>query len=150
MKKFLASTMALIAGLALCIMPANATRTNISSVLPPALLSGTPGAGTLALSWTAADTVNQNQCDITGKEVLLAWNTDAVTAYTVTVNSVPDPQLGRSGDITSYSIPAGTVCWIGPMPTVGWQQSNGKLYFQANNAAVKFAVVKIQGQPIYR
>ena len=148
MKKFLASTLALIAGLALC-LPAHAARTDITVQSPGVLLSGAPGAGSLALTFTAADVANMNQATFTGKEVILANNT-GLSPYTVTVTSVADPQLGRTQDIATYSIPAGAIAWIGPLPTTGWQQTNGKIYFQGSNAAVTFAVVKLSGSLIYK
>lgn len=128
-------------------------RTNIAVQAPGALLGGSPSAGALTLTWTAADTSNNNMADLTGKEVLLAWNTHASTGYTVTVTSVVD-RNGRTGDITSYALAAGEIACIGPIQTEGFQQTGtdkGKIYFQANNAAVKFAVVQFNGAGfIYR
>lgn len=128
-------------------------RTNITVQSPGALLAGSPSAGALTLTWTAADTSNNNMADLTGKEIILAWNTHASSAYTVTVTSVAD-RNGRTGDITTYSLAAGEIALIGPVPTEGFQQTGtdkGKIYLAASNASVKFAIVTFAGAGfIYR
>lgn len=105
-----------------------------------------PGAGTLAVTFQAADATNFNYTPLTsGKTFLLAMNPDS-SARTVTITSIEDGQ-NRTGDITAYSIPAVTgttpvVAMFGPFQTLGWSNS-GQLWFQASNAAVLFAVLTV-------
>lgn len=98
-------------------------------------------AGSAALPFQAADTVNLNNCVSTGRELLIVQSTDA-GAQTVTINSAPD-ERGRTGDITAYSIPAGAFAVFGPFPTPGWKQSDGTLWFQASAVTLKFAVIQL-------
>jgi len=114
------------------ITPRSVTLGTYPSVLPIA-------ANSLDLAEVAADTTNKQQCVWTGRELLIAHNTDA-SAHTITVTSVP--VRGRSGDITAYSIDPAEIIVL-PLGTSGYRQTDGKLYFEANHAGVKFAVLKI-------
>ncbi len=96
-----------------------------------------------ALTMEAADPTNKNQFVATGADLVFAHNTGAGAA-TVTINSVADP-YGRTGDISSYSIPAGGYAVFGPFPSLGWQQSDGYIYLEASSTDVKFGVVKLPG-----
>jgi hypothetical protein len=93
------------------------------------------------ITWTAADVVNKEQVALTGREIVLAWNTDA-GAQTVTINSSPDPQ-SRTADIAAYSIGAGLISGFGPFPLEGWAQGDGTLHLEASSANVKFAVLRL-------
>lgn len=97
--------------------------------------------GAVLLTETAADTVNFNQAVHTGKEIILARNTN-VAAQTVTITSAPDA-LGRIGHITADSVGIGATKIYGPFPTHGWRQVDGFLYFQASNAQVLFTVIRL-------
>jgi len=103
-----------------------------------------PPADSLDLAFVAADTTNDEMTDCTGKEVILAWNVGA-TPHTVTITSVP--VNGRSGDVTGYSVGAGEIAFFGPYPTAGFRRTGapdaGKIYFEADNAEVEFAVLKL-------
>lgn len=99
-----------------------------------------PAAGGL-VTFTAADVANKEEFAITGRELLLADNTGA-GAHTITINSVADP-YNRAKDITAESIAAGTLRMFGPFDLVGWMQTDGNLYFEANDAEVEFAVVRL-------
>lgn len=112
--------------------------------LPGCYLSTPVGANTLDVLYTAAGASFADGAGfvITGKEILLVWNPDA-SAHNVTINSVEDNEK-RKGDITSYSIGADETMMFGPVQTEGWKQpADGKLYFAADNALVKFAVLQI-------
>ena len=100
------------------------------------------GATTADLTLAAADTVNKNQCAATGNDLIIAYNS-GVSAYTVTVTSAAAANTKRTGDITTYSVAAGAISVFGPFSKNGWMQTDGNLYFEANNAAVKFAVVAL-------
>ena len=98
-------------------------------------------AGAAALTMTAADASNKNQFAASAKDLVIAHNTGA-SPYTVTITSTPDG-LGRSGDIATYSVPAGVYAVFGPFGLDGWVQTDGKVYLEASNAAVKFGAVDL-------
>ena len=98
-------------------------------------------SGVLArLTMTVADVGNKNSAVFNDKDLLVAYNSGA-SPYTVTITSFADPKYGRSGDITTYSIPVGEFAVFGPFVAPGWMQTDGKLYFEGSNAAVKFGIV---------
>lgn len=98
-------------------------------------------AGAL-LVWVAADTVNFEQFPLTGPHLILAWNT-GVSPYTVTINSTVDP-FQRTKDVDAESVAAGDIRAFMVKP-LGWVQSDGMCYLEANNVAVEFAVIKLPG-----
>lgn len=117
-------------------------RTNIATQVPvgPFPAGGAVSAGALKVNFAAADVSNHNKSSFTGKEILLVWNTDT-GAHNLTLTSAPD-EHGRSSDIASYSIPAGEVhAFSFRGGAVGWQQSDGNVYYQADDVSVKFAVI---------
>ena len=103
---------------------------------------GDYAAGDADLSMTAADTGNKNKCTLTAKVALIAHNTGG-SANNITVTSVSDP-YGRTEHITDYSLGAGEYAFFGPFEPRGWIQSDGKLYFEADSADVKFGVVQLE------
>lgn len=119
-----------------------AARTAITPQVPKGPFPGTVNAGDLALTFTAADTVNFNQFAAAGTEVLIVNNTD-VGSQTITLTSKPDA-FGRSADIATYSMATGTFAWFNfRNANNGWIQADGNIYFQASSANVKFAVLRI-------
>ncbi len=100
------------------------------------------GANSLDLAMTAADVGNKNQTPHTGRELLIAQNTDPTNPYTFTVTSVADDKK-RTGDVGPYTLQAGELAFFGPVPVDGWRQADGNLQFEANNAAIKFAVIRV-------
>lgn len=117
-------------------------RTTIAVQVPkgpyPALQ---PAADALDMTLTACDTVNFNQTPLSGTLLLIAQNSGA-SPYTITISSVADSR-NRTGDITAYSLAAGDVAMFLINQADGWLQSDGNLYYQGSNAAVKFAPIKI-------
>ena len=100
-----------------------------------------PAANALDVAMTAADITNLNQILLDGPILLLAQNTDSVDR-TVTITSAPDPQK-RSGDITTYNLSADEILALKIDQTAGWVQSDGYLYLQASNAAVKLGAIRL-------
>lgn len=98
-------------------------------------------ANALDLTMTAADTSNLNQILLDGPGIVVAQNTGA-TDYTVTITSAPDAQ-GRSGDIATYTVSADDIAIIKIDQTKGWVQSDGYLYLQASNVAVKLGFIRL-------
>lgn len=101
--------------------------------------TGWPTDG-VSITWTAADAANKDEFTLTGKEVVLARNTDSVNAETVTINSVAIN--GRTGDITADSIAADGMAVYGPFNVDGgWAQTDGTLHLEASSSDVEFAVL---------
>lgn len=100
-----------------------------------------PAANALDVTMTAADTSNLNQILLDGPVIVLAQNTGGV-AYTVTITSAVDPQ-NRTGDITTYSIDAGDIVALKLDQVAGWKQTDGYLYLQASNVAVKLGAIRL-------
>lgn len=119
-------------------------RTNIADQTPvgPYPAGGTVSAGALDLVWTAADTSNDNEALLSGKEVLLVWNTDTAS-HNLTITSAPD-EHGRSSNIASYAVGAGVISAFSFRGgNAGWLQSDGHAYFQGDSAMLKFAILTI-------
>lgn len=101
--------------------------------------NGFPTDG-VTLTFEAANTTDKEQVALTGKEIVIAHNTNA-GAQTVTITSVS--YLGRTGHITADSIAAGAMHIYGPFDLRGWKQADGYLYLEASSADVEFAVITI-------
>lgn len=109
--------------------------------ITPVSVSGKWPTAFITLTATAADATNFEKMPFTGREILVAVNTNSgSTARSVTVTSVASPITGRTGDIT-VSIPAGAYRMIGPLAVEGFRQSDGYLYFQATHAEVKYLAI---------
>ena len=115
------------------------------TVLTPVTPFGPYGAvvaNALDIAFTAADATNGNSFPLTGGEILLVWNTDA-SAHTFSITSVADT-LGRTGDVTTYSVGAGIISAYSFRGGVnGWQQGDGTVHIPAaSSALLKFCVLK--------
>jgi len=99
-----------------------------------------PAAG-VAVTMTAVDTTNHEQVALTGRELILIHNTGG-SSYTYTITSVADP-YGRTGHITTQTIAAGAIHVLGPLSLEGWRQTDGMLYLEASNTAVKIGVISL-------
>ncbi len=100
-------------------------------------------AGQLDFLFAAADPANGNSFPCTGRDLILMHNDHATDPATVTLTSAPDP-YGRTKDIATYSLAAGDYAafWVGA--TIGWKQSDGKVYLDvAGTGTIKFAVLRI-------
>ena len=97
-------------------------------------------ANLLDLAFAAADVSNKNQFPGAGDDILLVWNTGEST-YTVTFTSVADDKK-RTGDVTTYSVAASVIAAF-RFKDAGWKQSDGMIYVEASNVAVKFAVMAL-------
>jgi len=109
------------------------------TILTKSTAPGGYAAAGVAVTMTAADVSVQNRFVATGKELVVAHNTDS-GAHTVTITSSTDPR-GRSGTISAESIAAGAIRVYGPFPLLGWVQTTGYVHLEANSALVKFGVV---------
>lgn len=84
-----------------------------------------------------------NTVSISKPTLLLFWNTEATTARTVTVTSTHDP-FGRLGNITAFSIPAGSIVSRIFHPT-GWETTvgGGTMSFTVSGASVDVAAIPL-------
>jgi hypothetical protein len=94
-----------------------------------------------ALTMTASQGVtdDDSQFAATGKEYVVAHNTDGAVARTVTIKSVADP-FGRSRDVTK-SLAVDEIAFFGPIPKIGYMQADGNIYLHSDDVAVKFGVL---------
>lgn len=104
---------------------------------------GIVGVNSVDLPMVAADVSDKNQVVATCNQLVFAHNTGG-SAYTITISSTNDP-FNRTGDIAAYSIGAGEYALFGPFELDGWVQTDGKLYLEAENAAVKLGIINLPG-----
>ncbi len=117
-------------------------RTALTVLTPPGPHPGTVSADAADFAWEAGDNVNGNDFSPTGEELLLIRN-DNVGAQTVTITTVAD-KLGRTGDITTYSVGIGEYAVFGPFAVEGWRQTDGKIHVACSAADVMFALMRIR------
>lgn len=92
--------------------------------------------------YTAADVANGNSFVSTGREIVLVQNTDS-GGHHVSVVSVADA-FGRTGDITAYAVAAGLFSVLPYLSgAAGWKQTDGTIHLSADDATVKFAVLRL-------
>lgn len=118
---------------------ARTTLTRTSSLGPYPSLPVSANAGDTVM--TAADVSNKNQILLDRDLIVVIQNTDTVDR-TFTITSAPDAQK-RSGDIGPYTLSADEVFHFRVNQVSGWVQSDGYLYIEASNAAVKFGVILV-------
>ena len=118
-------------------------RTALTAQVPLGSYPSLPLAAlSAALTFAASDNANGNSVKSTGRELIVINNTD-VGAQTVTITSRAVGPLNRTGDITTYSIPASGFAMLGPFAVNGWQQSDGNLYIDTSSANIKLAVIRL-------
>jgi len=96
---------------------------------------------TADLTFLAADTVNNEETSLTGREIVLGRNTTG-GALTATFTSVNDT-FGRTGNIAAYSVDANGFAMFGPFELTGWIQTDGNLYFSGSAVGLTFAVIRL-------
>lgn len=97
-------------------------------------------ADALDLIMTAADVVNKDQFTPSGDDLVIAHNTGA-SPYPITFTSVAD-EFKRTGNVDAYSLGAGKLA-IFRFKKPGWLQTDGNIYIEAGNPAVKWAVIQL-------
>jgi len=93
------------------------------------------------IAFLAADVANMEQTALTGKEMIVARNVGG-GPFLITVTSSNDP-FNRTGDVTDYSLGAGEFAVFGPFDRTGWLQPGAFIFFEANNVAIEFAVIRL-------
>lgn len=101
-------------------------------------------AGGLAIAFTACDNVNGNSFTSTGREILIAQNTDS-SAHTFTITPVADPYGGTNTTLTSYSLAAtgsaGSTSAVEMKYQLGWV-AGGVISMTCSSNLIKFAVLQ--------
>jgi hypothetical protein len=141
LKRFKTPIIALSIALGLAAGAVYAAQTPLTVITPLGpYITGQPSAGTLNFTPAACDASNGNSFPITGREILIVENS-GMSAYTVTISSVAD-FLGRTNDITTYSVGAGDFAAFSFRGGVtGWKQSDGTVHLACSNASILFAVL---------
>ena len=112
------------------------------TTLTPVAISTNPYATTgVPLVFTAGNVADGNDFASTGREILVAQNTDS-GAHTVTVASVADT-FGRLGNITADSIAAGDYRVYQIFPQLFWAQTGNLINVNVDSATVELAVLKL-------
>ncbi|MFO0773714.1 MAG: hypothetical protein U0172_03500 [Nitrospiraceae bacterium] len=123
---------------------AEAARVDVTAVTPVGPYPTLPvSANAMDFVWTACDPTNFDQFSHTGRELILVKNANVSTAKWVTFESVVN--LGRTGDITQYSLGASEYAAFWAGNSVGWRQSGGKFYMKCEGTDIKYAIVRIPG-----
>lgn len=102
---------------------------------------GAPSAGNLQTTMTAAAVgpADENSFPAIERQILVAQNTHASTAYTINVKSTA--LRGRTLDLSAYSLAAGDLCHL-LLKNEGYMQTDGTIRCYASNASVKFGVLR--------
>lgn len=117
-------------------------RTALTVQTPKGPFPGLVAANDLDYTYVAADVANKNQFPLTGREMIYMRNVDGTTPHNVTLTSVNDPQK-RVRDITTYAIALSGFAQFWAGSVVGWRQTDGNFYLEADDVQIEFAIVKI-------
>ena len=101
------------------------------------------GVGAADFVWVAGTVTDGDTFVCTGRELLLANNTQ-VGAQTITIVSVDD-ETNRAEDITTYALAAGDFAVFGQGLTnsKGWKSTAGTIRITVSHAEVKVAVLRL-------
>jgi len=111
------------------------------TTLTPIVLPGTWSTTAQPITFTPADTTNNNRFLATGQEILLVRNTgDSAASFTVL--SVPDSPYGRIGHLT-HSVPPNGLVVTQLFDLVGWANPDGYIYVNGADG-LEFAVLRIR------
>jgi hypothetical protein len=141
---FLKKAACLAAAVLLFVTSAFATPTALSTQVL-VLNNANPAAGALAITFAACDSTNGNSLVLTGREILLANNTDSST-HTFTITPVADQWGGTNTSFTTYSLAAtgstGSYSAVQMKYPQGFMQSGGTVNLTCTSNLIKFAVLQ--------
>jgi len=100
-----------------------------------------PTALSLDYAFVAADVGNGNQFAASGDDLLLVKNNGGASPYYFTITSKED-ELNRTGDITEYDVGIDLYSAF-RLKNKGWRQADGKIYLDAENVAIEFAILRL-------
>jgi len=109
-------------------------------IVKTTLLGDAVNAGVIG-QLQGADIALKNRFVATGREIVVALNTDA-GAQTVTVTSIAD-SMGRVQDIAAFSLDPDEIAYFGPFHLEGWIQSDGYVHLEASAVTVLFDALVI-------
>lgn len=118
-----------------CASAARATYTNFNSTAAPGAYDVVPSS----ITPVACDSSNGNSFTSTGREILVAYNSDTVV-HTVTVASVADA-FGRTGD-TTKNVNGGAYYIFQMFPPAGWRQTDGTIHVTCSDATMKLFAIR--------
>jgi hypothetical protein len=128
----------------LCVIAAFATPTALTTQQLVQNNASTVTAGSLGITFTACDNTNGNSLTSTGREILIAQNTDS-SAHTFTITPVADPYGGTNTNFTTYSLAAtgsaGSTSAVQLKYQIGWV-SGGVINLTCTSNLIKFAVLQ--------
>jgi len=113
------------------------------SLTPDSILGpypSSPSAGQFDVTLTAVDEVSGNEFALSGKEVLVFYNSGATDAG-ITLTSVADEQ-NRTGDLTA-TLGANEMAAFHVGALEGWRQTTGAFYFTGSISGLKVAVLRL-------
>jgi len=101
-------------------------------------------AGLLDFTFAAGTVTDGDTFVCTGREILLFTNTEVAAAKTITIVSTAD-DIGRTQDITAYSLAAGDFGYhaCGLTNAKGWKSTAGTIRITVEAATVKVAVLRL-------
>ena len=91
----------------------------------------------VAMTMAAADVANGNHIATRANILLLAHNTSTSATNSVTITSVADPVLGRTGNVTAQALAIGEVRSF-LLTANGWSNTSDQYVCSASNAAIEF------------
>ncbi len=116
-----------------------------ADLTPVDIVGPYPGLPVTALSldyaFVAADVGNGNQFAGSGEDILLVRNNGGASPFYFTATSKADA-LNRTGDVTQYDVGINLFSAF-KFKNLGWRQADGKIYLDAENVAIEFAVLRV-------
>ena len=112
------------------------------TALTPQALPGPWSTTGKALTLDVMDATNGNCFAASNKDLVLVQNTDVSDPSTLSITSTECPE-GRLGDVDDVSIAAGKIFMFGPLPRVGWVQSDGTIEIDGSSTDLSAAVIHL-------
>jgi hypothetical protein len=93
------------------------------------------------ITFAAGDPGNDNDFTFTGKEIIIAYNSDATATWDLTLTSIADP-FGRLVTLVKEMLPE-TYAIFEASDLTGWLQAGGKFFLTVENVAIELAVIRL-------
>jgi len=97
-------------------------------------------AGTVTLTMTPGDPANGHQFSVTGRELLIAQNTETSPKW-VKLTAAADA-FGRAGNTGNYAIAPGAIAVFAVSPMNVWAHQGNVAYVDVEHAGVLLAAVR--------
>lgn len=96
------------------------------------------------ITMAAADAVNDNIVTMSDDMLVIVRNS-GTSAHTITIASQPDPNTGRTANITALSIAAGQTR-VFRFAKVGWANANNQLVIDPEHAELLIGIIKLDSE----